>query len=729
MTAATSPTRFPIGSTVVRVFVYAASVAAFAFPMATPATVVAAMIGAALGAIGGPLFARSSLRSLTLTLGAALLLAACLALLGSNVLQASLATAWGPEAALGWKRHLQFFAGSFGLGCWLCALSLRHRFFSIGEVAFSATAVASLVIGHRHGAINRPFEIADPIIASGGDPTIAILSVGVVAAALVVLLLLRERGVWRSVLHILVVVALLFLVLRTTSWLGLPEPPAGGGLGLRSEQDAKSEQQPGGSGTPRGKSNNDDLEFRDDNSPSRNQAPVAVVLLHDDYSPPRGLYYFRQGAFSQYNGRRLVSATRADADQDLIPNFPTGPMTIAAASNDGMMRNGMRATLDTTVALMAEHARPFALESPVSLQPEPNPDPTRFRRVYRVTSAALTADEYALLGHELFSPKWSQALRDHYTRAPDDPRYAALAKKILGDVREDLRDEPAVKAMAVTEWLGREGTYSLKTKHAAAEDPTADFLFGDKIGYCVHFAHAAAYLLRSAGVPTRVATGYVLEESARQGGSAMVLTSANSHAWPEVYIDGVGWVVMDVSPQRSLDPPPPPPDPDLQRLLGQLARGEQPTASPGARDLQPLIAAASQMFDALLRVTGAGLLLLMLALYLIKAWRRALPHFASPSQLPRVIYRAQLDRLAEASLHREPGESREAFARRVTAITPTFTQLTARHVAIAFGSHNAPDVSQLKHDARTSARELRTTAPLWKRLLGIATPWSWLRAR
>jgi hypothetical protein len=476
---------------------------------------------------------------------------------------------------------------------------------------------------------------------------------------------------------------------------------------------------------PINKANNEDLEFRDDNSPSRNQAPVAVVLLHDDYSPPRGLYYFRQGAFSQYNGRRLVSATRADADQDLIPNFPTGPMTIAAAPGG----EGMRATLDTTVALMAEHARPFALESPVSLMPEPNPDPTRFRRVYRVTSAALTADEYGLLGRDLFDPKWSPALRAHYTTAPTDPRYAALSAKILGDVREDLREEPVVKAMAITEWLGREGTYSLKTKHAAAEDPTADFLFGDKVGYCVHFSHAAAYLLRAAGVPTRVATGYVVEESARQGGSAIVLTSANSHAWPEIYISGVGWVVMDISPQRSLDPPPPPPDPDLQRLLGQLARGEKPNASPDARDLQPVIAAMSRLAELAARALGAALLLTLVMLHLIKLWRRVVPWFASASQLPRVLYRLQLDRFAEAQMCRLPGESREAFAQRVKSTSPTFTSLTARHVAAAFGTRNASDTSELRTLVRAASRELRITTPLWKRWLGVATPWSWLRAR
>jgi hypothetical protein len=229
------------GSTALRVVVYAASVAAFAFPLGTTDSVVAAVVGAALGAVGGPWLARSTLRTPALAVGVASALVLSLWLARSNLTQDLIVNAWGPTAALGWSRHIQFFVASLWTAVGLAALSVRHRLFSILEAAFSAAAVASLVIGHRHGAINRPFEIADPIIASGGDPALAMLAVGVVAAALTVLVLLRERSAWRSLLHVLVVALLLLLVLETTSWLGLPQPTASGGLGLRA--DPKSDQQ------------------------------------------------------------------------------------------------------------------------------------------------------------------------------------------------------------------------------------------------------------------------------------------------------------------------------------------------------------------------------------------------------------------------------------------------------------------------------------------------------
>ena len=257
-----------------------------------------------------------------------------------------------------------------------------------------------------------------------------------------------------------------------------------------------------------------------------------------------------------------------------------------------------RATLESTVALLADHTRPFGLESPVSFEAAQNPNPERFRRVYKVVSSALTADFMSLArAARAGNPAWSAEDRARVSRAAQ--------RSSLRRAGEEDRRRPAARARRTTrcsrpgpsrEWLSKEGTYSLRSKHASADDPTAHFLFGDKVGYCVHFAHAATYLLRALGVPARVATGYAVEESARQGGSAILISSGAAHAWPEVYLDGVGWVVVDVQPERTLDPAPEPPDADLQRLLGQLARGIKPlppdggdrparTGKTGSRDL------------------------------------------------------------------------------------------------------------------------------------------------
>ena len=444
---------------------------------------------------------------------------------------------------------------------------------SVLEIGFIAFGFAMLVIGHRDGAITRPFAIADPIISRGGDPTIAIIVIGGLAAVAVILLLNRERRITRSLVQVALAVGLLLFV---GSALYYAKPysaaAAAGGLGLRKENSSSDQKRTDGQSQQSKPS--DDLEFRNE-YPSQQRVPVAVVLLHDDYSPSTGTYYFRQGAFSQYNGRRLVAAVERGIDEDIADRFPSHetPMGWQPPHDTD---ESVRYSVKTTVGLLAGHTRPFGLESPISMAPAGNPAPNRFQRTYRVRSAVPSENYLGLLGRSAGNSEWDDSTRKHYLEAPSDLRYRELLDDILEGLPDFLSDDAVARAVGISMWLSQKGTYSLRNKHARAADPTAHFLFGDLVGYCVHFAHAATYLMRVAGLPARVATGYAIPESARQGGSAILLSAADSHAWPEVFIEGVGWMVVDVTPQQTLDPPPPPPDESLQRLLGEMMRGTPP---------------------------------------------------------------------------------------------------------------------------------------------------------
>lgn len=690
--------------------------------MAPSGSVIAAFVGGMSGCLIGRKLGRTRLRTSAIVLGA-LVLIAMLAWLRSSLTEGSLlAAALGPVGALRFVGAVTALWVAAISSATMRACSTRRALFSLFELLLVALAFAQLFLPHRHGAINRPFYLADWIIALGWDPTWLFLFMGGMATAFGLVLLLREQRFGRAVFNLGIIGLLLALIVVATPMIGMPPPPdAGAGLGLRPDPSKGKART--GDRRERGGSAASELEFRDRYNPGGSRVPVAVVLFHDDYSPPSGVYYFRQGAFSQYNGRKLVVSGRRDIDDDLIPYFPTRPTEI----DDAPPANENRRPIDTTIALMAEHTQPFALEAPVAVEPLQNPSPNRFRRVYRVTSSVLTADYASMLDGRLGSPNWSKEQWAHYTEAPPDPRYAELAGKIAAGLPDRLADNPIAKAFAITEWLGREGIYSLTNKHSDAEDPTASFLFGDRTGYCVHFAHAATYLMRTLGVPARVATGYAVSESARQGGSSLLLSGAASHAWPEIYIDAFGWVVLDVYPERALDPPEQAMDADLQRLLGELARGASPI---------PLSATDLPKIKELVRratLTAGTWSLVLLAcvvalLYSVKAWRRLAPSWARAAALPRVLYRAELDRIGEVSIRRQRGESRESFAHRTRDRLPSFGPLTSVHLAAAFGGHEL-DPRQLRDVAAHLQRDIRDRFPLWKRCLGLITPWSWLRSK
>jgi hypothetical protein len=191
----------------------------------------------------------------------------------------------------------------------------------------------------------------------------------------------------------------------------------------------------------------------------------------------------------------------------------------------------------------------------------------------------------------------------------------------------------------------------------------------------------------------------------------------------------VGWVVVDVAPQRSLDAAPPPPDEDLQQLLAELLRGETPLPTDGTEAPRPLDESARALGHLLAVAIEVLLALSFWFTYTGKLWRRLAPVFASEATLPRLAYRAMLDVLGEAGIRRAPGESREGFAARVRDRVPSLTTLTDAHAAVAYASRVRPTSAAVRAASVRAHQEHAEHVPLWRRLLGLANPFSWLWTR
>ena len=131
-----------------------------------------------------------------------------------------------------------------------------------------------------------------------------------------------------------------------------------------------------------------------------------------------------------------------------------------------------------------------------------------------------------------------------------DRRIPALGREWADAAAADGSD--MARASRIEERLHRGFAYSLDTSaESLSRDPLADFLFVTKRGYCEYFASAMTVLLRTQGLPARVATGF-------QSGyyndvsKTWVMRASDAHAWVEAWIDGRGWVTFDPTPPGSL---------------------------------------------------------------------------------------------------------------------------------------------------------------------------------
>jgi hypothetical protein len=106
---------------------------------------------------------------------------------------------------------------------------------------------------------------------------------------------------------------------------------------------------------------------------------------------------------------------------------------------------------------------------------------------------------------------------------------------------------PEERARALERRLRRDYGYTLELLPARVADPLATFLFVRKKGHCEYFASAMAVMLRTLGIPSRVATGFLSGVYNPMTGWQVVRAS-DAHSWVEAWLPRRGWVTFDPTP-------------------------------------------------------------------------------------------------------------------------------------------------------------------------------------
>ena len=419
--------------------------------------------------------------------------------------------------------------------------------------------------------------------------------------------------------------------------------------------------------------------------------------------PPKALRYWRGPVMWDFDGRTWTLG-------DYVPARFEPPAAGAATYRyDVVLEPHNRTWL-------------FALESAASVPPRARysgdgqihaRSHVRTRLRYDMTSVVAPAPQ----GEE------APALLQRALRLPlgFNPKAIALA----AEWRTGASDEGEVLSRAIAFFRQGRFGYTLEPPLLGTHS-VDDFLFTAREGFCEHFSSAFVFLMRAAGIPARVVTGY-------QGGevnpidSIVTVRQSDAHAWAEVYLAGQGWLRVD--PTAAAVP---------GRVESGLARAvpqkqQALLQTPGLewlRDLRHQWEAAAHKWNiwvlgytpdrqrelmsrigirdadwrwltaTLFSVLGAMTVLLLL-------W--SLQRMARPDPVQHA-WRMFCDKLAARGVERSPHEGPRDFGERAARALPGARRAILRIAALYIGLRYGPHASARRaKQLRQLVRELRLT--------------------
>jgi transglutaminase-like putative cysteine protease len=244
--------------------------------------------------------------------------------------------------------------------------------------------------------------------------------------------------------------------------------------------------------------------------------------------------YWRGYTFWNFDGRTWTRAHRIEA-------MPPAPVVRAATRWDYQLElepTDRRQVVALDLPLSAPEGTAFDGNYGIAAD-RPLGEPRR----WRMQSTPVAA----------FDASMPESRRRTALQLPEgfNPRTLALAKQW----RAEAGDDDAAIVRRALAMFHDSFAYTLAVP-LAGRNAVDEFLFDTREGYCQHFSSAFVVLMRAAGIPARVVTGYAGGSYNRIGDYWLVRRS-DAHAWAEVWLPGRGWVREDptaaVSPERVYD--------------------------------------------------------------------------------------------------------------------------------------------------------------------------------
>ncbi|HJW91343.1 MAG TPA: transglutaminase domain-containing protein [Anaerolineales bacterium] len=311
-------------------------------------------------------------------------------------------------------------------------------------------------------------------------------------------------------------------------------------------------------------------DFYGDRLPLGRGNPLSDTVIMTIQAPPRAdlnlRYYWRSRVYDFFDSSwtsLLNSRQSVDPENFNQLNQPV---------YGGRIASSFRFTTAFPMQDLLIPSYPIWINQPVNAKLAQNPDGTVEVGLVEATPYLKAGDAYDVIAaisvasiEELSAagttyPEW---VTERYLQLPDNitTRTRQLAATITTGV-----DNPYDQAEAITNYLRENISYSETVPSPpSGQEPIDWFLFDHRRGFCNYYATAEVVLLRSLGIPARLAVGYAqgeiapLQEPAGgpnpgdnttplgmiSNGELYKVRHKDAHAWPEVYFPGFGWIEFE----------------------------------------------------------------------------------------------------------------------------------------------------------------------------------------
>jgi transglutaminase-like putative cysteine protease len=291
---------------------------------------------------------------------------------------------------------------------------------------------------------------------------------------------------------------------------------------------------------------------------------LTVQVPDEGRAPPR--YYWRDRVYDQYAGGRWTitfegeERLRAEENKLFFPEYT------------GRTLSKMNLTTGRSIFLLHAPSQPLWVDRTVEFDYALNPDGSWDIAALRTPLALRPGETYQVDAY-LATPTITQ-LREAGTDYPDWvlERYLEVPPEItvrtleLGQQIAEGQETPYDVAAAVTNWLRENIAYQESIElPPPGYEPIDWMLFEGQVAFCNYYATAEVILLRSLGIPARMAVGYAQGEQTQSdllGGGAeaqkdellegivsdfqyYAARQRDAHAWPEVFFPNIGWVEFE----------------------------------------------------------------------------------------------------------------------------------------------------------------------------------------